>query len=405
MPADPLEALRQPVVPIAPRQDFAAALRARVADALGLTASPSAPSGAACGRRGSAPALSVYLCVRGAPAAIDFYREVFGAVETMRMTGDDGRVGHAEITVEGMTLMLVRRAPGDRRRQPRDARRDAGQPLPARRRRRRHLRPGGGRRRHRRAAARRPVPRQPQRLPARPLRPSVDAHPAGRGGLRRGDGPARAGLHRHCGGRSRRPPGSCRPRPASSGTSPCRRRTSGGPPRSTPRCSAGTSSRRGRAAPAATYSHVDNTSMPFGIHDAMDDPSPHHYYRVEDLQAMMVRVRELGGEVALGRRVRVRRQRPLPGRPGRRVRPVAGRARLLTAPGSGGLSRPGRAAGAGCSPRPGRCGSGAGRPCRSCGGGSSRRSRARWRCRRTCSPRRARGSAPGSRTRRALSSR
>ena len=37
--------------------------------------------------------------------------------------------------------------------------------------------------------------------------------------------------------------------------------------------------------------------MPFGIHDAMDDPSPHHYYRVEDLQAMIVRVRELGGEV------------------------------------------------------------------------------------------------------------
>ena len=29
----------------------------------------------------------------------------------------------------------------------------------------------------------------------------------------------------------------------------------------------------------------------------MDDPSPHHYYRVEDLQAMIVRVRELGGEV------------------------------------------------------------------------------------------------------------
>jgi predicted enzyme related to lactoylglutathione lyase len=46
-----------------------------------------------------------------------------------------------------------------------------------------------------------------------------------------------------------------------------------------------------------TYSHVDNTSVPFGIHDAMDDPSPHHYYRVEDLQAMIVRVRELGGEV------------------------------------------------------------------------------------------------------------
>jgi uncharacterized glyoxalase superfamily protein PhnB len=53
------------------------------------------------------PALSVYLCVQGAPAAIEFYKEAFNAVETMRLTGDDGRVGHAEITLEGMTVMLA----------------------------------------------------------------------------------------------------------------------------------------------------------------------------------------------------------------------------------------------------------------------------------------------------------
>ena len=46
-----------------------------------------------------------------------------------------------------------------------------------------------------------------------------------------------------------------------------------------------------------TYSHVDNTNVPFGFHSDMADRSPHHYYRVADLEAMVARVRELGGEV------------------------------------------------------------------------------------------------------------
>ena len=37
-----------------------------------------------------------YLVVKGAAAAIDFYKHVFGAVEIMRMPQPDGRVGHAE---------------------------------------------------------------------------------------------------------------------------------------------------------------------------------------------------------------------------------------------------------------------------------------------------------------------
>ena len=39
-----------------------------------------------------------YLIVRGAAAAIEFYREVFGAEEILRMADPDGRrIGHAEL--------------------------------------------------------------------------------------------------------------------------------------------------------------------------------------------------------------------------------------------------------------------------------------------------------------------
>jgi len=45
------------------------------------------------------------------------------------------------------------------------------------------------------------------------------------------------------------------------------------------------------------YRHVGNTSVPFGFHDDPADPTPHHYYRVSDLTLMTDRVRDLGGEV------------------------------------------------------------------------------------------------------------
>lgn len=49
-----------------------------------------------------------YLIVRGAAAAIEFYREVFGAVETMRMADPDGRrIGHAELRLGPVTIMLA----------------------------------------------------------------------------------------------------------------------------------------------------------------------------------------------------------------------------------------------------------------------------------------------------------
>lgn len=47
-----------------------------------------------------------YLRVNGAPAAIDFYKRVFGATERFRLTEPDGRVGHVELDLGNIVLML-----------------------------------------------------------------------------------------------------------------------------------------------------------------------------------------------------------------------------------------------------------------------------------------------------------
>lgn len=53
-----------------------------------------------------------YLYVEGAAEAIAFYKEAFGAVETGRMTGPDGRIGHAEVRIHGAPIMLSEQHPG-----------------------------------------------------------------------------------------------------------------------------------------------------------------------------------------------------------------------------------------------------------------------------------------------------
>jgi PhnB protein len=53
------------------------------------------------------PRLCPYLYIDGASAAIDFYKEVFGATERLRMGGPDGRVGHAELQVGDSVVMLA----------------------------------------------------------------------------------------------------------------------------------------------------------------------------------------------------------------------------------------------------------------------------------------------------------
>ena len=48
-----------------------------------------------------------YLIVDGAAKALDFYRQVFGATERMRMPGSGGKVGHAEINIGDSVIMLA----------------------------------------------------------------------------------------------------------------------------------------------------------------------------------------------------------------------------------------------------------------------------------------------------------
>jgi PhnB protein len=52
------------------------------------------------------------LSVRGAAAAIDFYRKVFGAKELSRLPGPDGKVMHAEIRIGDRIVFLGDESPG-----------------------------------------------------------------------------------------------------------------------------------------------------------------------------------------------------------------------------------------------------------------------------------------------------
>jgi PhnB protein len=58
------------------------------------------------------PAAAIpYLMIRGAAAALDFYKKAFGAEETMRFPMPDGKIGHAEILIEGAPVFLADESP------------------------------------------------------------------------------------------------------------------------------------------------------------------------------------------------------------------------------------------------------------------------------------------------------
>ena len=48
-----------------------------------------------------------YLSIKGAADAIEFYKKAFGATETMRLSGPDGRIGHAELKIGKANIMLA----------------------------------------------------------------------------------------------------------------------------------------------------------------------------------------------------------------------------------------------------------------------------------------------------------
>lgn len=101
-------------VPATPDPRYAARLRAEIEAALApeiglperkatMTDQPTAESTAQPTRQ----LLTPYLAVDDASDALDWYRDALGAVEVMRYTADDGRVGHAEITVLGARIYLA----------------------------------------------------------------------------------------------------------------------------------------------------------------------------------------------------------------------------------------------------------------------------------------------------------
>ena len=52
-----------------------------------------------------------YLRVKGAPAAIAFYKNVFGARERFRLTEPGGRIGHIELDLGNIVLMVSEEYP------------------------------------------------------------------------------------------------------------------------------------------------------------------------------------------------------------------------------------------------------------------------------------------------------
>jgi PhnB protein len=53
------------------------------------------------------PRVVASLSIDGASDAIDFYKQVFGATERMRMDDPSGKIGHAELQVGDSVIMLA----------------------------------------------------------------------------------------------------------------------------------------------------------------------------------------------------------------------------------------------------------------------------------------------------------
>jgi PhnB protein len=53
------------------------------------------------------PRVTPYLSIDGAADAIEFYCDVLGATERVRMNAPDGKVGHAELAIGDAVIMLA----------------------------------------------------------------------------------------------------------------------------------------------------------------------------------------------------------------------------------------------------------------------------------------------------------
>jgi uncharacterized glyoxalase superfamily protein PhnB len=126
---DPFDALREPVMPVAPDPQYAARLRARLRRALleptgatmtttasttaGTTATTAAASAASARPDAAATdlplrSLTPYLAVEDARAALEWYVRAFGAQRRGEpIVMDDDRVGHAELAFGDSVLMFA----------------------------------------------------------------------------------------------------------------------------------------------------------------------------------------------------------------------------------------------------------------------------------------------------------
>ncbi len=102
---DAFDALRADTSAIAPTATFAHQLRQQITHA--LHASDTTTLEQQMPEPEITNTVTPYLVVDGAAAAIAFYVTAFGAVEDHRLVGDDGRIGHAEIIIGNSRLMMA----------------------------------------------------------------------------------------------------------------------------------------------------------------------------------------------------------------------------------------------------------------------------------------------------------
>jgi PhnB protein len=111
MTGDPFEQLVAPVASGEPHPRFTALLRDRLVQRLGIETDPiptidlperNAPMSTTQMHATVVP----YLAARDAGAMLDWYVDAFDAVEVLRVVGDDGRIGHAELTIGGARFYL-----------------------------------------------------------------------------------------------------------------------------------------------------------------------------------------------------------------------------------------------------------------------------------------------------------
>jgi uncharacterized glyoxalase superfamily protein PhnB len=98
---DPFDALIADVSPLEPDARFADRLRVRLDTVLAAMAEPARPGTT------TDPTIVPQLTVDGAAAAIEFYVEVFGAVEDHRLVERDGRIGHAQLVIGTSRIALA----------------------------------------------------------------------------------------------------------------------------------------------------------------------------------------------------------------------------------------------------------------------------------------------------------